>query len=575
MAEPDTVLITRLTARQQVEMFYHRSGYRMQGEPMASHSRKRYRLLPTNPNIPNCDPSLFLIHYSRAAQRDIVPAASIPIPPQLQHQIQQRRIIQGQGQLARKEFMLHDRSNWPTINAPQAVARSQGGHRRGPSHGNEATLEEEEDVSRGDVLDFMSPRDISRVRYEQHHEWMEEILESPYNIFQIVPGDLGLGRKGELETLTKDFFDAPVAVLRETSGNSDPPRVGRLKNGKADDFNKRATQKIADMEAEIEKLKRQHQARVDRLKRTSVLNTAEKKLRAASSVSERRVSNTNSADQQSGDALDEIAQEVEGLLHKKIEQVTNVTMVQRGGLEDRAPPRSLSMSSSNKPQMSPVKTSASPSVLQAQNQALNGLQSPAQPMQTPPVGTETNGADAMAVPNATGQGQPDQPGVDHQDTPGGGGSGQELDLADNVDLDIDMDGLDTGIGNDDDDLVNPDNDWVMDMDTEQVAESNEDQTAQQANQTPETTGLQPEPSTESKGAEQIPTPSGQTPNMGTPADQGQSEQQLEGDEFGEAFGDADTAGDALASYGDGNDEDLNLDDSAFGDAFHQDQDDLS
>lgn len=547
-------------------MFYHRAGYRMQGEQMASHSRKRYRLLPTNPNIPNCDPSLFLIHYSRAAQRDVVPAASIPISPQLQHQIQQRRIIQAQGQLARKEFMLHDRSNWPTINAPQAVARGQGGHRRGPSHGNEATLEEEEDVSRGDVLDFMSPRDISRVRYEQHHEWMEEILESPYNIFQIIPGDLGLGRKGEIETLTKDFFDAPTTVLRETSANSDPPRVGRLENGKAADFTKRATQKIADMEAEIEKLKRQHQARIDRLKRTSVLNAAEKRLRAASSLSERSTSNATVADQQSGDVLDDIAEEVQSSMRKKIEQVSNVTIVERGGLEDRAPPRSLSMSSSNKPQMSPVKSSMSPSVQQTHNSMPDGQQTSTQSTDQLSTDAKPNGNVSAGAPSATAQTQSGQTSEAQQITALAEDNGQELDLAEN-DLDIDMDGLDNGMG-DGDDLVNPENDWVMDMDTDQIGESNEDQPAQQ---TPNTTAVQPDASVEPKSAPQIPTPSGQTPNTGTPADQGQSDQNLEGDEFGEAFGDADTAGDALAGYSDGNDDDLNLDDSAFGDAFHQDE----
>ena len=200
-----------------LEMYLHRSGYRAQGETMASHSRRRYRLTPSNPSLPAPDPSLFIVHYSKASSRDTLPAAQIPVMQVVAQQIQQRRMIQSQGQLARKDFMLHDRSNWPQIHAPPGLARAAAGqagavgHRRGPSVGQgEATLEEEEDVSRGDILDFMTPRDISRMRYEQHHEWMEEILESPYNIFQIVPGDLGLGRKGELEHLTKDFFDAPL-----------------------------------------------------------------------------------------------------------------------------------------------------------------------------------------------------------------------------------------------------------------------------------------------------------------------------------------------------------------------------
>jgi hypothetical protein len=540
----------------------------MQGEAMASHSRKRYRLLPTNPTMSNIDPSLFLIHYSRAAQRDVVPAASIPISPQLQHQIQQRRAIQSQGQLARKEFMLHDRSNWPTINAPRAVAGAQGGHRRGPSHGNEATIEEEEDVSRGDVLDFMSPRDISRARYEQHHEWMEEILESPYNIFQIVPGDLGLGRKGELESLTKDFFDAPTTVLRETSANGDLPRVGRLENGKAEEFTKRAEQKIKDMEAEIEKLKRQHQARIDRLTRSSILKTAEKKLRAAPSVSERTMSNGNVGDQHNNDILDDIAKEVEQSLGKKIAPVSPVNVIERGGLQERAAPqRSVSMSSSNKPQLSPVKAAASPQIMQQQPQQQPVPQVANEPMQM----QQANGQDSDSASNlATAPPQiSSEPQEDGGQTAQGADDAQELDLGDNG-LDINMDGLDDDMDNAND-LGNPDDDWVIDMETDQPAENSNEQLAREGNDQPDNGPLQTEADTAPKPVPQIPTPAGQTPNMGTPAGQSHNDQALEGDEFGEAFGDADTAGDALASYGDdGNDEDLNLDDSAFGDAFHQD-----
>ena len=482
-------------------------------------------------------------------------------------------MIQAQGQLARKEFMLHDRSNWPTINAPQAVTRGQSGHRRGASHGNEATLEEEEDVSRGDILDFMSPRDISRVRYEQHHEWMEEILESPYGIFSILPGDLGLGRKGELEVLTKDFFDAPVTVLRESSGNSDPLRVGRLENGKADDFNKRATQRIADMQAEIDKLKRQHAARIDRLKRTSVLSTAEKKLRAAPTENEKALSNASSVDHPNGDVLDDIAQEVQSSLGRKIERVSPVTMVERGGLEDRPPPRTLSMSSSSKPQMSPVKMATSPSESQPPPQA------PADPQQA------TSASEVSAVQHQANESapsnvsvpppQPQQTVGEPQDTPAMGEDAQDLDLADGVDLDINMDGLDDG-PDAGDDLVNADNDWVMDMEgPEGGGEHMEAPTAEEAAKMPDTSA--------SSSANQAPenfanqsnqqglNRSGQTSNQGTPAEQGQGDQ-MESNEFSEAFGDVDAAGDALASYDDDGNDELNLDgmdDSAFGDAFHQ------
>jgi hypothetical protein len=554
----------------------------MQGEQMASHSRKRYRLVPPNPAVTNVDASLFLVHYARASQRDMVPASSINIPPQVRHSLEQRRAIQSQGQLARKEFMLHDRSNWPTINAPQGLARA--GHRRGTSAGHEVSLEEEEDVSRGDVLDFMTPRDISRIRYEQHHEWMEEILESPYNIAQIVPGDLGLGRKGELEVLTKDFFDAPLTVLRETTADNEPPRVGRLEDGQFADFNKRASQKIADMEAEIEKLKRQHSARIARLKRSSVLNSAEKRLRTASTTAQRSMSNA-SAPEEEPDALDDIANEVEGSLGRKIEKISTVSLVERGGLDERAPARSLSMSSSNRPamSMSPVKAMASPSVPQ---QAVPLQQTTPTPQTAPAIAP--GGAEApikvAEVSSAMNVDTAEPVAAGKQPEANGQSQGQELSLSDTGDNDEKMgdsnEPADSGNAialGESNDLDNLDDDWIMDMDTgvgekSSNGKDSEQQSAAQSENGGASASAQPQTEA-TKLQQQVQTPTGNTPNQGTPAEHNQSEN-MDGNEFSEAFGDVDTAGDALASYGDGNDEELNLDgmdDSAFGDAFHQEE----
>src|SRR5271170_3676587 len=105
-------------------MFLHRSGYQAPSEPVASHSRKRYRLLPGNPalGLPPPDPSLWIVHYSKAAPRDHIPAASIQMSPYVHAMMQQRRMIQASGPLVRKDFMLHDRANWPTINPPPGIA---------------------------------------------------------------------------------------------------------------------------------------------------------------------------------------------------------------------------------------------------------------------------------------------------------------------------------------------------------------------------------------------------------------------------------------------------------------------
>lgn len=349
-----------------VEMYLHRGGFHWPNESYTTHCRKRYRLTQSkNPNAPPCDPSLWLIHYCRADREYILPANQIPLQPQVQATLGQRRFLQTQGHLARKEFMLHDKANWPTINMPSAqglqypphmIARQQvaaqmqmgaspmrniadrGQHRRGPSNALEPTLEEEEDVARGDLLDLMTSRDISKMRYEQHHEWMEEIMSSPFAMKQIVPTDLGLGRKGELEALTSGFFDTPTSVLQETSANAANIRVGRMEVGKAEEFTAKAAKKVAEMEAELENLKKRHARRMAKIEKSSALTTAERKLRTAAVDTGRRTL-SGEAESAGGprdkENVDDIVREVETMTGKKIEPVSMVECVQKGGLEEK------------------------------------------------------------------------------------------------------------------------------------------------------------------------------------------------------------------------------------------------
>ena len=570
-----------------LEMFHQRSGFRMQGEAVANHSRRRYRLLQSNPNMPAPDPALFVVHYSKAHSRDTVPAATIPIMPHVQQQIQQRRVIQAQGALARKDFMLHDRSNWPTINVPQGAGRGQvpgPGHRRGGSLGvNESTLEEEEDVSRGDILDFMTPRDISRMRYEQHHEWMEEILESPYNVYQIVPGDLGLGRKGELEELTKDFFDAPTAIMRESTGG-EPARVGKMENDKAKDFTKRASDKIAAMQKELDQMKARHAKRMQRLQRTTMLNTAERRLRTApTALSARSMSNDDAMDEGKGDALDEIADEVQNAMGKKIEKVQNVQIVSKGGLDDRtASLRSMSTSSATRPNLSPTKTSASPSLAQTTTQ-----QSPAPVAAAQQMTAQVQQADTQMSneedeqkqsANNTPQSLGDQmDGADDVKSEGGSEEEQETDLPPMDDMGMEVDLPEMEDEQQDEQGDNPDgSEWVMvdENAKPEAPEAADDQavaeeaipTDQEAAQTeepeqPATTAQDTTSAEEATAREQ--------PLQNTDANNAAFDL---GDDFDNV--DVDTAGDALASYDDGDQEELvldTLDDSAFGDAFHQEE----
>lgn len=193
-------------------------------------------------------------------------------------------------------------------------------------------------------MDFLTPRDISLHRYTQHHEWLEEILNSPYDTSQIIPGQLGLGRKGELESLTRDFFDAPIeATPTETfpkSKGESPvedsatPRVGRLESGKAEDFTKRANAKIAEINAEMEKLKRQHARRMAKLSKGRAFKEAEQNLK----VSTLEMINGEAA---KGDCLqqhgvDELARGLEAQLGKTITSVKEVECIDKGGLEEKS-----------------------------------------------------------------------------------------------------------------------------------------------------------------------------------------------------------------------------------------------
>ncbi|OAP61968.1 hypothetical protein AYL99_04171 [Fonsecaea erecta] len=585
-----------------LEMFLQRAGFRATGEIMATHCRRRYRLLPGNPahGLPNPDPSLWLTHYSKASPRDHVPAANIPIMPHVHAQLQQRRMIQSQGQLPRKEFMLHDRSNWPTMHLPPGVARGppQGhmppgvGHRRGPSMAPDPTVEDEEDVSRGDLLDFMSPRDISRVRYEQHHEWMEEVIESPYPTLSIIPSELGFGRKGPLEELTKDFFDAPVSVARESS-DGPPPRVGKMPAGRAEDFFKRASEKLANMQKELEEMRNRHARRMEKLRRSTKLTAAEKKLRTVSDGAERpsisKDGTSADADTVSRDAIDEIMESVESVVGQKLTKTNTVKLISRGGLEERtkvaavptvpqppvvtSPPPSVhplpsaeNVSTQQPPQPQPP---APPQPRPQTQPAVTPVEEPKQELQDTPVATGELQSQATAetlptppeAPTASSTGPEQQPEADASQQV------EELLQMDDIVTDVNMDGMDDPTDHGDHAHQDAD-EWVM------IGEDG-GQNELEIPEMPEDGHHDQSPVVEDRADNQSHGPSTDQPQQ-APA-QAPPDGALNTPDFGMG-GDfdnieVDTAGDALASYD--HDDDLNLDGmegSAFGDAFHPEDD---
>lgn len=312
----------------------------------------------------------------------------------------QRRYLQSQGQLARKEFLLHDRNNWPTINFPPqippqippqgfaqpqaaAYANAQAGRpgfyppqahpgavppapaqgkaqraHRAPSAAMAAAAAdfalEDEDVASGDVMDLLTPREVSKMRYVQHHEWMEEIFASHYAISQITPVSLGLGRKGELESLTAGFFDAPAGAEGQ---EGQAPDATKLEPAKAEEFADRVAKKVADMTAEIEKLKKQHARRMERFNRSSLFKDAELRLRDAAAdptatgtevwrLEGRIIVPNEEGETPQLDYLEEkakykvndVVREVETAWKKQIVPEPKVSCVEKGGLLEKIEP---------------------------------------------------------------------------------------------------------------------------------------------------------------------------------------------------------------------------------------------
>ncbi len=585
-----------------VEMWLHRGGYHWPNEPFTAHCRKRYRLTQSkNPNAPPCDPSLWIIHYSRAERESVIPSSQLPLQSNIQAALSQRRFLQSQGHLARKEFMLHDKANWPTINMPSSqglqypphmIARQQAAaaaqmqmgaapiknapernqHRRGPSNILEPTLEEEEDVSRGDMLDFMTPREISRMRYEQHHEWMEEIMSSPFAMKQIVPTDLGLGRKGELEMLTSGFFDTPTSVFQETSTNVSNVGVGRMEITKAEEFAAKAAKKVAEMEAELENLKKRHARRMAKLDKTLSLATAEKKLRTAVVEDGRPgIFGDSEADSGQGAAenIDDVVRDVETASEKKIRPVLVVECVQKGGLEDRV---QTPVAATSNRQPSPEKAVIENKPIDSNTEASNAAETRVSPEVEQPQHSSAHAPQTSQSVTNGHEHEVQQAVVEERNM-----EEPPVPSLDDMDVDIEMAGLDNDDQQDEAQTVeNEGSEWVMvddlnagirkeDMPTVAEAQRELSESATRSPGPPVTSGFAHSPTAHGMQGLTPAEPSGG--ELGEGEDMNTADFDLGQGEFDAHL--ADTGHD-LVDFGDEHG-DLNLegmDDSAFGDAFH-------
>lgn len=336
------------------------------------------------PNAPQVDPSLWLVHYGPSQQP--IPAEMLPVPPPMNAAMQQRMQLQRGGMIARKDFMLADRLNWPTINLPregrghpmmaqppaarnipqqmaypappskrsrtaahaaqQQQQQQQQQQHMVPASAHFITFDEEEDTHNGDMFDHITPRDVSMARYMRNHEWMEEVLASAYRIGQIVPADLGLGLQGELSSMTEGIFEASGVDAHKKPPAK--PVVGHLDAELADQFKKRVADKIRADQAELARMKALHEKQMAKFNSNSVLMRAERELRVTVDDSGHEFWRLEGKDEDDEDGanhfngkshrkIEEIVADIESALGRHIEVISDVKRVQDGGYQEPPP----------------------------------------------------------------------------------------------------------------------------------------------------------------------------------------------------------------------------------------------
>ncbi|KAL9057799.1 MAG: hypothetical protein Q9162_002140 [Coniocarpon cinnabarinum] len=235
----------------------------MSVEQVATHRRVRYRLVGSRGGD-SVDSHLEIVHYTRGPAEKHIPVHNLPNNPQQVRVHKSRQYLENAGALERKEFMLSDKTNWPKITMPGQKTPSMGpgyggrpsmpgmpnmpggmrgnphiyppgaagmragsmgapvssrqrpergvhgGSRRSmPGAQEDIDLEmiDEESAALGDSLDQIRPRDISVMRFQQHHDWMDEVVSGLFSTNRIQPIDVILQCPGtELETLTEGLF---------------------------------------------------------------------------------------------------------------------------------------------------------------------------------------------------------------------------------------------------------------------------------------------------------------------------------------------------------------------------------
>lgn len=505
-----------------------------------------------------------------------IPASQIPISREAHAQLTMRAQLQSTGQLMRKEFMLHDSSNWPKVEFGQGVPRGQAYYNpmqqraqpyppqqppakrqrlptqqpaRQPVSGAMAadTLLDEEENATQDSFDFMTPREISLSRYKQHHEWMEEIFSSPHTIGKIIPIDLGLGLMGELATLTADILDAPAGeVPIDSTGDVNPEYEKKVKDyhklqpAQLKEFESRVSAYRTKEIAELEKMKAAHAKKMADLKRSRTYIKAERRLRDVS-----RLALTN-PDEDNTDPLDAVVADLENSLGAEFDTKKLVVCVYKGGfIEVQQPAKTQVNGNGTTPSNS---NGGSNGGQDGENTAASLLDQFGASSLTGTPGANLS-IPAMSQPQSQSHSVVATPSVPTGDAPHTSSFDEQaanLDPTsggdDLLDLDVEMSGMTNADGK------GSDADWVM-------VNEQDPTNAQQSG----ANAMQPPTSNDASHISAIPT-------SGIDAEAGGI---FDTADF--SFDNLDTAGDALADYTNVDDDNMGLDlvdDSAFGDAFH-------
>jgi hypothetical protein len=433
----------------------------------------------------------------------------------------------------------------------------------------DAAFDDEEDVSRGDMFDHLTPREISLSRYQQNHEWMEEILSSPYRISQITPADLNLGFKGELSPLTDGIF--PAQGVDAFTTVPEKPYIGRLDPDKAEEFRKRVNNHIESTKAEIEKMQADHAKALAEFKKNSILNTKEKELRSIVEGTGTEIwrveGKIDPHDEDpaphpvSTKTVEQIVSEVENATGKKVETKPTVSRVQDGGYQPPAP---------EPVQAGNSQLSRQPSQSGSQNSGIMIGES-----DIDMGGTVAGLLDQMHTTTSTPLNNFGTPQPQLSANQSGAGTPSNLNTASANTGDVTMGGTQVPK---DSSATAPDQgtgsgDWVVvpkdGTSNDQINQGPGSGTASANANTPVAPGADAAKSVAKTAS------AGATPAAGTPGGSVTFDQ----NDFS-SLGDLDTAGDALAGFdgptldgsagelGEGLDLSMDMDDSAFGDAFH-------